>query len=81
LVEQVLFLAGSAINSIQDAQGRPSPQLGAAAMLEALEVHRAGQLADVADTKHLEALLAVARARGMKALLAALRQRYPETTL
>jgi ribulose-bisphosphate carboxylase large chain len=81
LVEQVLFLAGSAINSIQDAQGRPSPQLGAAAMLEALEVHRSGQLADVADTKHLEALLAVARARGMKALLAALRQRYPETTL
>ncbi len=43
----ILFLAGSAINSVKNVQGRPDPRLGAEAMLQALEVHRSGELADV----------------------------------
>ena len=45
LAANILFLAGSAINSIKNAQGRPDPRLGAEAMLQALEVHRSGELA------------------------------------
>src|SRR5205823_11585177 len=47
LTSHILFLAGSAINSIKDRRGRPSPKLGAEAMLEALDVHRSGELQDV----------------------------------
>ncbi len=78
LSEQILFLAGSAINSIKDSQGRPQPRLGAEAMQQTLEVHRSGELADVPPAKHVTALLAVARRRGLKALEIALGQRYPE---
>ena len=40
LTSHVLFLAGSAINSIKNAAGQYDPPLGAEAMLQALEVHR-----------------------------------------
>jgi len=40
--ENILFLAGSAINSIVDGAGKPNPRLGAQAMLEAIDVHRTG---------------------------------------
>jgi len=43
----VLFLAGSAINSIKDAQGRSDPALGAEAMMQALHVYSSGEIADV----------------------------------
>jgi ribulose 1,5-bisphosphate carboxylase large subunit-like protein len=77
LTSHVLFLAGSAINSIKDKRGRPSPSLGAEAMLQALEVHRSGELRDVPMKKHLGALLALAARKRLNALREALRQRYP----
>lgn len=78
LAANVLFLAGSAINSIKDAHGRADPRLGAAAMLQALEVHRSGALADTAWEEHVPALAALARRRQLRELQEALRQRYPE---
>jgi ribulose 1,5-bisphosphate carboxylase large subunit-like protein len=77
LTGQILFLAGSAINSIKDKQGRPSPSLGTEAMLEALAVHRSGELKDVPMDEHLAAIAAIARRKGMSALRQALKQRYP----
>jgi len=77
LTPHVLFLAGSAINSIKDKQGRPSPKLGAAAMIEALAVHRSGELKDVPMQEHLSALTALAKRKRLSALREALRQRYP----
>jgi ribulose-bisphosphate carboxylase large chain len=77
LTSHVLFLAGSAINSIKDKKGRPSPKLGAEAMQEALAVHRSGELKGVPMRKHLAALEASAKRKGLTALRQALRQRYP----
>lgn len=79
IVDNVLFLAGSAINSIKDRTGHPSPSLGAEAMAEAIEVHRSGALRDVSIDDHPRALLALARGRGsgLRALAQALPQRYP----
>ena len=57
LAANILFLAGSAINSIKNADGQPDPQLGAEAMLQALEVHRSGELADTSVDDHLAALV------------------------
>ena len=77
LVPNVLFLAGSAINTIKDAKGDPDPMLGTRAMLEAIEVHRSGQLKDVPIDEHLEALVAVAAREKLSSLHESLRQRYP----
>src|SRR5262249_55942155 len=44
LTPNVMFLAGSAINSIKNARGDYDPILGASAMIEALEVHKSGRL-------------------------------------
>jgi ribulose-bisphosphate carboxylase large chain len=74
---QILFLAGSAINSIKNAAGKPDPKLGAEAMQQALEVHRTGELRDIRIEKHLIALTALADRKQLKALREALRQRYP----
>jgi hypothetical protein len=78
LTANILFLAGSAINSLKNAAGRPDPQLGAEAMTQALEVHRSGELSGTSVDDHLPALAAVARRRNLTALLEALRQRYPK---
>jgi ribulose-bisphosphate carboxylase large chain len=78
MLDSVLFLAGSAINSVRDRRGRPSPRLGAAAMEEALEIHRSGALEDVPAAEHLRALMDLARGRRLDALLQVLPQRYPE---
>jgi ribulose-bisphosphate carboxylase large chain len=78
ITDKVLFLAGSAINSIKNSKGKPDPMLGAQAMTQALEVHRSGELRDVSVNKHLSALAALARHRKLAALSEALRQRYPE---
>lgn len=72
----VLFLSGSAINSIKNAAGKPDPRLGAEAMLQAIEVHRSGELKDVPLADHAPALAALAERTGLKALSEALRQRY-----
>jgi len=76
LSEHVLFLSGSAINSIKNA-GKPDPGLGAEAMQQALEVHRSGELREVAAKEHLPSLIALAERKQLKALREALRQRYP----
>jgi ribulose 1,5-bisphosphate carboxylase large subunit-like protein len=78
IMEKVLFLAGSAINSIKNAQGRPDPKLGAEAMLQALEVHRSGELRGVPAEKHLAELVALSQRNKLAALRESLRQRYPK---
>ncbi len=77
LGEHVLFLSGSAINSVKNQAGRPDPQLGAEAMQQALEVHQSADLAGASPAEHLPALVALADRRGLRALREALRQRYP----
>jgi ribulose 1,5-bisphosphate carboxylase large subunit-like protein len=78
LTEKVLFLAGSAINSIKNSKGKPDPALGALAMAQALEIFVAGDLCDVPVNKHLAALAALAKGRKLTALSESLRQRYPK---
>src|SRR5207245_10967210 len=58
--ENILFLAGSALNSIKNARGKADPQLGAEAMQQALEVHRSGEVRDVPITEHVAAMVGVA---------------------
>ena len=76
LSESILFLAGSAINSIKGADGKPNPQLGAEAMLQALELHRSGALREVPLEQHVQALASLAQQRHFGALREAMRQRY-----
>ena len=76
--ENILFLAGSAINSIKNSQGKADPKLGAEAMVQALNVHRSGELSDVPQEEYVRSLGALARRTGLKALAEALRQRYPD---
>jgi ribulose 1,5-bisphosphate carboxylase large subunit-like protein len=73
----VLFLAGSAINSIKNARGEPDPQLGLLALTQAIELHRSGELNGVPADDHLAALTAAARRHNLQALTESLRQRYP----
>jgi ribulose 1,5-bisphosphate carboxylase large subunit-like protein len=75
--EGILYLAGSAINSIKDASGKASSELGSAAMLEALEAWRSGEISADDPERHLGELYAHAKARGKAALRTALEQRYP----
>ena len=74
----ILFLAGSAINSIKNAKGKPDPKLGAEAMKQALEVHRSGEMQDQELTlrQHVHNLSIVAERKNLNALREALRQRY-----
>ena len=74
-VTNYLFLAGSAINSIKDPQGRYDPALGAEAMKQALEVFRQDVFTE-AGPDHPAELKAHADAQGLKALSTALGQRY-----
>lgn len=76
LSESILFLAGSAINSIKNEAGKPDPRLGADAMLEAIEVYNSGTLADFSAEGYVKALALLAGQKGMHALKEALRQRY-----
>jgi ribulose-bisphosphate carboxylase large chain len=77
LLPGVLFLAGSAINSIKNKAGKADSQLGAEAMTQAIEIHRSAELRDVPAEQHAAALLALARRKKLSALQTALRQRYP----
>ncbi len=76
ITADVLFLAGSAINSVKDRSGNADPRMGAQAMREALEVHRSGELADVPVEKHVKTLAALADRKQYSALREAIRQRY-----
>src|SRR5688572_9338214 len=76
ITENVLFLAGSAINSIKNSSGKADPRLGAEAMLQALELHRSGALRDVPAEAHLTELASIAERDHLTALREALKQRY-----
>jgi ribulose 1,5-bisphosphate carboxylase large subunit-like protein len=77
LSENILFLAGSAINSIKDAQGRADPRIGAEAMRQAVEIHFSGEMAGVSLADHLTVLDGIARRKKYGELITALHQRYP----
>ena len=51
IAQNVLFLAGSAINTIKAKDGKPDPRIGLEAMLQAIEVHRSGELEGHADRR------------------------------
>ena len=72
----ILFLAGSAINSIKNRAGQADPGLGAEAMRQALEIHRSGELRGVPMAEHRSALTELCERNGLKELREALRQRY-----
>ena len=74
----VLFLSGSAINSIKNSKGEADPKLGAEAMLQAIEIYHAGELKGIPAEKHTQTLLELARKKKFSALQSALLQRYPE---
>ena len=76
IADGVLFLAGSAINSLKNAAGAADPRLGAAAMQQAVEVHDSGELAGISLAEHLPALTALAERKNLRELREALRQRY-----
>jgi ribulose 1,5-bisphosphate carboxylase large subunit-like protein len=75
--QNVLFLAGSAINSIKGRNGKADPRIGLEALIQAIEIHRSGELANVPIDEHLAALAALAQRKKLSALSEALRQRYP----
>ncbi|MFO0952430.1 MAG: RuBisCO large subunit C-terminal-like domain-containing protein [Isosphaeraceae bacterium] len=73
----VLFLAGSAINSIKNEKGQYDPRVGLEALTQAIDLHRSGAVKGAPIDEHLSAVAAAAKARKYDALSAALRQRYP----
>jgi len=70
-----IFLAGSAINSIKDADGRYDSTLGAEAMRQALAVYAEGVF-DEATATHVQDLKRHAETNSLDALATALSQRY-----
>ncbi len=78
ITENLLFLAGSAINSIKGSDGKPDPLLGAAAMSEAVQVYQSGAMRGVPNAEHVRALATLAATNGLTALQTALAQRYPQ---
>ncbi len=81
LTEYILFLAGSAINSVKNAQGEADPTFGAEAMIEAIKVYNSGDLRDTPVDEYVPALTALAERENLTALREALRQRYPEIAI
>ena len=77
LSDSILFLAGSAINSIKNGKGDPDPKTGLEAMEQALEIHRTGELLSIPAEEHVKVLAAIAEQRNFAALREAIRQRYP----
>jgi ribulose 1,5-bisphosphate carboxylase large subunit-like protein len=78
LTSNVLFLAGSAINSIKNEAGKADPKIGAAAMQQAVDVHRTGSLRGLPVEDYVTALKKIATQRRLSALQRALAQRYPD---
>ncbi len=76
MMTHILWLAGSAINSIKNRAGQPDPQYGAAAMQEALEVYGTGVLDGIPVEEHVTTLLQVAQSKNFTPLVDAIRQRY-----
>ena len=79
-IANVLFLAGSAINSVKNAAGRPDPKLGAEAMLAGIGGAPLGRIGRTRRSTNIcRRWSAVARSKNSTALLEALRQRYPQS--
>jgi ribulose-bisphosphate carboxylase large chain len=78
IAQNILFLAGSAINSIKDKSGKTDPRIGLEGMLQAIEIHNSGELKDIPMEAHLAALTALAERKNLTALGESLRQRYAE---
>ena len=76
-LENVMFMAGSAINSIKNSSGKSDPKIGVEAMLQAIEVHHSGELRNLPMEEHVTALAKIAERKQLRALREALRQRYP----
>ena len=76
-VRDVLFLAGSAINSIKNEEGQYDPAIGARAMEEVLSIYKDRVFSEAKECT-IGSLKAEARKRGYKALTRALEQRYVE---
>lgn len=76
ITEYLLFLAGSAINSIKNAEGKPDSKIGTDAMVQALDVYRSGELRDIPMEEHVAVLAVLAEHQHLTALREALRQRY-----
>ena len=76
--ENLLFLAGSAINSVKDLDGVPAPKIGAEAMTQAVDAFHGGVMRDVPIERHVEVLADYAAANRLTALQLALKQRYPD---
>lgn len=70
-----LFLAGSAINGIKNADHEYTPALGAEAMKQAVQVFQDGSFTE-SHGNHPAKLKSYADANGLDALSAALKQRY-----
>ena len=79
--DNVMFVSGSAINSIKNSAGKTDPRIGVEAMLQAIEVHDSNELRDVPMEDHVSALMATAERKQLKALRESLRQRYPGKTV
>jgi len=78
LSDSILFLAGSAINSIKNSKGEADPKIGAEAMQQALEVHKSGELRAYPAERQVGVLVEIAQRKHYSALREALRQRYPD---
>ena len=76
-VRDVLFLAGSAINSIKNDKGLYDPAIGARAMEEVVSLYEEKAFSSP-DECTVTSLKAEAKKRGYKALTSALEQRYGE---
>jgi ribulose-bisphosphate carboxylase large chain len=76
LESNILFLAGSAINSIKNEQGVSDAAVGAEAMLQAIELHYSGKLDGVPPQEYIYELAALAKSGKLDSLVAALHQRY-----
>ncbi len=63
IIDGIMFLAGSAINSVKDSSDKANPKLGAEAMLQAIDVHRSGALRDVPPEKHARHLMRLAETK------------------
>ncbi len=77
LTPNILYLAGSAINSIKNEAGVADPHIGTEAMREAIELYYSGALKGIPDDEYTTALVSAAIRNGYKELVTALRQRYP----
>ena len=76
LTSSIMFLAGSAINSIKDKSGKADPRIGSDAMQQAIDIHNSSVMKDTSPDEYVSVLSRIAEQKHIKALREALRQRY-----